>query len=178
MAAQLGSRLKHAVVLSTVGLAGLFVLTVFGRPPTTGEQPPAETSDEDVPEIDPLGPNSACYVCHIPFVREELGRDHLREKITCIDCHGLSAGHANDEDVGATPPDKTYQRHQVDASCAECHEEHDVPAKQIIARFLERKPPKRPAVCTDCHGTHKIERAQEEEKNDPSADAAPDGDDD
>jgi mono/diheme cytochrome c family protein len=33
---------------------------------------------------------------------------HLQAKVGCIDCHGISAGHANDEDIGATKPDITF----------------------------------------------------------------------
>jgi len=106
--------------------------------------------------------NATCYVCHMTFVREEISKVHFKEKVTCIKCHGLSAGHANDEHVGATKPDKLYKRHQIDAMCAECHEDHDAPAVEVIARFLECKPNQSPAVCTDCHGKHKIEPPAEE----------------
>ena len=126
------------------------------------EQEPA--GDEGEPaEIDPLGPNAACYVCHTTFVHEELSKQHLVEQIGCIKCHGLSDKHANDENIGATPPDVTYKRGQIDAACTiECHEEHDVPAKDVLARFLERKlPHSPPPVCTECHGTHRIEEAAE-----------------
>jgi hypothetical protein len=121
-----------------------------------------EDDSDDTPQIDPLGPNAACYVCHMTFVFEELAKVHLAEKTTCIDCHGLSAAHANDEHIGATKPDITYKRDQIDPSCEKCHEEHDVPATKVIARFLERKPAEAPASCTDCHGTHKIERPEGE----------------
>jgi hypothetical protein len=33
---------------------------------------------------------------------------------------------------------------------------------EVIARFLECKPNQSPAVCTDCHGKHKIEPPAEE----------------
>ena len=60
----------------------------------------------------------------------------------------------------ATRPDVTYPRDKVDVACAACHKQHDVPATKVIGRFLERKLPARPAViCTDCHGSHRIERA-------------------
>jgi len=110
--------------------------------------------------IDPMGPNAACYVCHQTFIFEEMSVVHKAEKVTCIKCHGLSAAHANDEHIGATPPDVRYPREKVDAACAECHEDHDVPAAKVLARFLERKLTPCPApVCTDCHGRHRIPEA-------------------
>jgi hypothetical protein len=111
---------------------------------------------------DALGANLACYVCHMTFIKEEMVRVHLKENIGCIKCHGLSDKHANDENIGATKPDVTFKRSQVDASCAQCHEGHDAPAKAVIARFQQRHlPADRTPICTDCHGTHKIERSAE-----------------
>ena len=84
---------------------------------------PQETGDDAADEgyLDPLGPNAACYVCHVTFVDEPLAVEHLQAKITCIDCHGTSQGHANDEDIGATPPDIVIKRPQVNRSCRKCH---------------------------------------------------------
>ncbi len=116
--------------------------------------------DEDA--IDPLGANAACYVCHMTFVKEELAKVHLKAKVGCIQCHGLSAKHANDENIGATKPDITFKREQVDASCAKCHQTHDAPAQKVVARFVERHlAANKPPICTDCHGQHKIARAAE-----------------
>jgi len=109
---------------------------------------------------DPMGPNGACYVCHMTFVREELAKTHLAKKVTCVKCHGLSAKHANDEDIGATKPDRPYTREQVNAMCRKCHRRHDVPPEDVVARWAERKLTQVPVVCTDCHGTHRIERAE------------------
>jgi hypothetical protein len=170
MAAPLGSRLGLAAWLGAVGL-GILVGLSFSQDVSPAEAPPRdENASESPPEIDPLGPNAACYVCHITFVREELSRTHLREKVACIDCHGLSAAHANDEDIGATPPDVTFKRHEIDASCRECHEGHDVPAREVIARWLEREQPGPSPVCTDCHGSHKIERLEGDETENASID--------
>lgn len=118
---------------------------------------PARAADEP---MDPLGPNAACYVCHMTFVHEKIAKLHKAEKIGCIDCHGVSAKHANDEKIGATPPDITFKRDKVDAACSKCHETHDAPATKVVARFLQRKLPAEPApICTDCHGQHRIDRA-------------------
>jgi hypothetical protein len=128
---------------------------------TTGGD--AENDADGQTFIDPMGPNAACYVCHMTFVFEELSVVHKAQKVTCIKCHGLSAGHANDENIGATPPDIRYPRDKIDAACGECHEGHDVPAVEVLVRFIERKLPAKPAaVCTDCHGRHRIPAAASE----------------
>jgi hypothetical protein len=148
-------------------VAVVFALDGFLLRPgrSQAENPPDSTpaaQAASAPEIDPLSVNATCYVCHTLFVWEEISKQHLAEDITCIKCHGLSAGHANDEDVGATKPDIVYRRDQVDAMCRECHTEHDVPARDVIGRFLERKLTVSPTICTDCHGEHRIEAAEEE----------------
>lgn len=130
-----------------------------------GSEPPAKAPARAAAESetadDPMGPNGACYVCHMTFVKEDLAKTHLTHKIACAKCHGLSDKHANDENIGATKPDITYRRAEVDASCQKCHEGHNASARKVVARFLERKlSPQVEAVCTDCHGTHKIDRSQ------------------
>lgn len=158
--------MKRALLLGAITL-GLLLIVSFSRDvrPAEAEGPCAGAKAESAEETNPLGANAACYLCHIPFVKEELSREHLKAEVSCIECHGLSAGHANDEDVGATPPEVTFKREQIDAMCRECHESHNVPAREVVARFVERRlSPKSAAVCTDCHGTHKIERPAEEDR--------------
>jgi formate-dependent nitrite reductase cytochrome c552 subunit len=115
---------------------------------------PGETADKEVHKAD----NSACYVCHANYQEEELVGWHAVEDTGCVDCHGDSFAHRNDEN-NTTPPDVMFPANKIDANCAECHEEHDVPADKIIARFLERCPEKndpKTLVCTDCHGQHRL----------------------
>jgi len=167
----MGDRLRQ------VGLAALaawvvLLATSLDWTPRCAEADPAEpdaSSDDD--QFERMWANAACCVCHITFVTEELAKTHLEAKIPCIECHGLSAGHANDEDIGATPPDVTYTRDQVDASCEKCHKHHDVPARDVVARWLERPGPKLPPICTDCHGSHRIAEAAEEAKK-PATDGS------
>lgn len=118
-----------------------------------------EANEED----SSLSVNAVCCMCHMTFIREELSKTHLDADVTCVRCHGVSAGHANDEDIGATPPDKSYGRDEVSSFCRECHEHHDVPPEQVVALWVARRPPASGAVCTDCHGTHRIESAASEE---------------
>jgi len=136
--------IAFAAALASATLAGALVLPTLA----------AENA------VDPMGPNGACYVCHMTFVREELSKTHLAKKVTCVRCHGLSAKHANDEDIGATPPDRPYTREQVNAMCRKCHKRHDVLPELVAARSIERGLTETPVVCTDCHGTHRIERPE------------------
>jgi hypothetical protein len=110
-----------------------------------------------------LGRNAGCYVCHMTFVGEELTVTHLEAGHGCVACHGPSAGHANDENIGATPPDRVFRRDEINPFCRECHPTHDVPPELVIARWLERTRERgiAPAqadtpTCTDCHGRHTI----------------------
>jgi hypothetical protein len=152
--------MRTAGILTALALP-LIVLHAALRPASGGDAPakPSPAQAEPAEETDPLGANAACYVCHVTFVKEDLSKVHLAAKVTCVQCHGLSDKHANDENIGATKPDITFKRHRIDAACVKCHETHDAPADKVIARFDERKLPSKPLpVCTECHGTHKIAR--------------------
>jgi hypothetical protein len=105
-----------------------------------------------------LADNSACHVCHTNYETEELAVVHAQDDLGCVDCHGKSYDHRNDED-NVTPPDIMFAQDQIDAGCGECHETHDAPARKVVARWQERCPAKtdpRQLVCTDCHGQHRL----------------------
>jgi hypothetical protein len=137
-----------------------------GRAPAAGGSPSAKAASQPAAadnQTDLLGVNAACYVCHMTFVKEELAKVHLAAKVTCVQCHGLSDKHANDENIGATKPDVLYRRSEIDASCVKCHPQHDAPARKVIARLLDRRlPSSSVAVCTDCHGLHRIAKEETE----------------
>ena len=102
--------------------------------------------------------NFACYVCHGNYDGEELVAEHGKEEVGCVDCHGQSIEHRNDED-NITPPDKMYALDQVDDMCSECHDMHDAPARKVLERWQERCPKKtspKEVVCTDCHFHHRL----------------------
>jgi hypothetical protein len=145
-------------------MTAALVLAAAVLPPASSRARTAKPCESQEPSArdasDVLGANAACLVCHLTFVKEELARTHQLKGVACTKCHGPSVAHANDEHVGATKPDVIFPRAKIDAGCAACHHGHDVPARQVVERFLERKLPAKPAaVCTDCHGTHRIERA-------------------
>ena len=83
--------------------------------------------------------NAACYVCHANFQDEELVTQHAAGDTGCVDCHGKSYPHRNDEN-NTTPPDMMFPREKIEASCLKCHETHDAPAAKVIARLHERLP--------------------------------------
>jgi hypothetical protein len=104
--------------------------------------------------------NFACYVCHGNYEDEELVLSHGKEEVGCIDCHGKSYPHRNDED-NITPPDKMYPLDTIEEMCGDCHDTHDAPAAKVLARWQERCPAKKDPkqiVCTDCHYKHRLER--------------------
>jgi hypothetical protein len=105
--------------------------------------------------------NDACYVCHGNYREEPMAVSHAEHDVSCMECHGPSLEHRNDED-NITPPDKMYALSKIDAGCrADCHTSHDAPAREVLRRWQERCPEKSDfsqVVCTDCHGFHRLPR--------------------
>lgn len=120
---------------------------------------PAELPRDPWAPVQPRGAdNSACYVCHANYEKESLAEVHRKANVGCVKCHGPSLAHRNDED-NVVPPDVMYWPERIDASCAECHLKHNAPARDVLARWLERCPEKtdpQAVVCTDCHGDHRL----------------------
>lgn len=121
---------------------------------------------EDPPEVDPwaapFGPvadNLACYCCHANYEEEQFVVYHAKANVGCVKCHGQSYAHRDDEN-NVTPPDTMFPPETIEANCKECHETHDAPAKDVIARWQERCPKKtkpEELLCMDCHGKHRLE---------------------
>jgi len=106
----------------------------------------------------PRADNEACYCCHRNYEGEELVEVHARENIGCMECHGLSIDHRNDEDH-VTPPDIMFAAEKIEPACVKCHETHDAPARKVLAMWKKRCPAKEnpeELVCTDCHGQHRL----------------------
>jgi hypothetical protein len=148
-----------AIVMSV--LIGLLVVNrcATAAPPLSIEH----LLDEKLPEApkaedEIVADNSACFVCHGNYQEEPFALLHAKEDVGCADCHGESHDHRNDED-NITPPDTMYAEADIEPGCAKCHETHDAPAADVIARWQECCPAKTdPAklVCTDCHGQHRL----------------------
>ena len=94
--------------------------------------------------------NMACFVCHANYRGEFLAESHAKANIGCINCHGDSFAHRNDEN-NTTPPEIMYSAERIDPFCQGCHDTHDIPPKKIIARWIEQKAKKPDATCQGCH---------------------------
>jgi hypothetical protein len=153
-----------ALVCVAIGVGVIAGLIAFQR--EAAAAPPLSIEhllDEELPEASQdegeiLADNSACYVCHGNYDGEPLVLSHAKEDVGCVDCHGESHDHRNDED-NITPPDTMYAPDGIDKACGKCHDMHDAPADKVIARWQERCPAKtdpKQIVCTDCHGEHRL----------------------
>jgi hypothetical protein len=109
--------------------------------------------------------NRLCLVCHELLATELISQKHEAKNILCIDCHGQSRLHMEDEML-MTRPDVLFGRTEVDPFCRGCHPGHKDPAK--VQAFLDEwRGRDRPngrvvtstSICMDCHGTHNRHRA-------------------
>jgi hypothetical protein len=104
--------------------------------------------------------NSACHVCHTNYRKEPLAMSHAGHGVGCVRCHGASEAHRNDEN-NITPPETMFPLATLDSACKKCHTRHNVPARVVVARFVERKltaTTLEHLVCTECHGEHRLPR--------------------
>ncbi len=106
--------------------------------------------------------NTFCVVCHLDLKKELIAAKHLEQDITCMQCHGSSTEHMQDEML-MTKPDILFGRTEVEPMCCECHETHQNPdaveafRKEWLGKHRENgRAITQNAVCTDCHGTHNI----------------------
>jgi hypothetical protein len=109
--------------------------------------------------------NAACYVCHPSLKTEAITTTHLDENVGCVDCHGPSTEHLQDE-MQMTTPDHLFGRLEVDGMCGKCHEDQHASVEDEVEVFRrEWEGRARPngrtisatSICTDCHGTHNID---------------------
>jgi Zn finger protein HypA/HybF involved in hydrogenase expression len=127
---------------------------------------PASRPADDKGASDGVAPNDMCHVCHIDFAEEKMAIRHAKAKVWCRDCHGLSAKHMSDENIGATRPDRVYKTTEVNGMCGKCHQKDKHPklsAEKRAARLAAGKKAQEKVkerrveiagICTDCHGSH------------------------
>ena len=165
----------RALGLTAAGLVslliGFLVLTDLpgdaqAQEPDEGGLPPLvidrSLTLEDSAEEDSshLKINQSCFVCHNNYQKEPMTTWHAKEGVGCVDCHGKSLAHRNDED-NITPPDIMYPAEKIDEACQECHDEHIAWPRDVLSMWQERCPEKTDfsqLVCTDCHGEHRLPR--------------------
>ena len=96
--------------------------------------------------------NTACFVCHANYKTESLANRHAGADIGCVNCHGQSSAHQNDEN-NITPPETIYSADKIDPFCRSCHKAHNISPRNIIARWVKRNPDKTAPTCRGCHET-------------------------
>lgn len=159
----------------------LFLLVPACREDRGGEKPPssgATAADASIVEtagaavggdrFSLAGPgprpadNSLCFVCHQGLSKELITTAHSTENILCVDCHGRSTLHMEDEML-MTQPDVLYGRNEVEDLCRRCHGPHKDPVK--VEQFREEwygrdrangRVVNMRSICTDCHGEHNL----------------------
>jgi hypothetical protein len=155
-------------IIIIVGFAGVLAIC-------SAEESQAEKPNE----------NSKCYVCHPGMKTEEISTIHIAMGISCDVCHGSSTEHMHDEML-MTEPDLLFGRSEVQKMCSNpsCHkpgegreiygrQDHKNP--EAVDAFFEKwtgrmRPNGRAvahnSVCTDCHGTHNINKPIETKSGD------------
>ncbi|UCE47305.1 MAG: hypothetical protein JSW47_17085 [Phycisphaerales bacterium] len=94
--------------------------------------------------------NMACFVCHANYMDEFLAERHAKANVGCVNCHGDSFAHRNDEN-NTTPPETMYAVEKIDPFCQECHEAHNIPPKKILAAWMKQRAKKPDVTCEGCH---------------------------
>lgn len=144
------------------GLAGIaaVVYTFTGADSSPSAKPWSPSSANTAPP--PLRPadNTACYECHEYLEHEEITAAHIKDDLLCVDCHGPSQQHREDDNP-LIKADVTYGRAEVDPHCEDCHPSHKYPAR--VRDYLNEWRGKTrengrvitdQSICTDCHGKH------------------------
>jgi len=134
-----------------------------GLPPLVVDKDAPRLTDEPTKKgPKPKADNSACFVCHGNYEEEPFALGHSIDDVGCIDCHGESLAHRDDEDH-LTPPDIMYPPEKIAPACKECHETHDAAAVKVLKTWQKCCPKKTfdDILCTDCHAaTHRLPKRQ------------------
>ncbi|MBN2594368.1 MAG: hypothetical protein JXA81_12740 [Sedimentisphaerales bacterium] len=136
-------------------------------PPEAKDEAPLLLDDEPLlllegePQADqsdgPKADNSRCFVCHINYMQEDIAVIHARASIGCASCHGESDEHIADESWASggngTAPDIMYLPAKINPFCMDCHTRDKIDTEQHKPLFANMGK----MVCTDCHGSHRLE---------------------
>ena len=127
-------------------------LVVDTSAPLLLDEPAEEEEASAVLTTQAASANTACFVCHANYKAESLANDHVRADIGCVNCHGQSSAHQNDEN-NITPPETMYSADKIDPFCRSCHKAHNISPRNIIVRWVKRNPDKTAPTCRGrgCH---------------------------
>ncbi len=125
-------------------------LVVDTSAPLLLDEPTEEEEAFAVAATQAAAENTACFVCHANYMTEFLANRHAKADIGCVNCHGVSSAHRNDEN-NITPPEIMYSAEKIDPFCQDCHEAHDIPPKKIIANWAKKIRDKANSSCRGCH---------------------------
>ncbi len=134
-------------------------LVVDTSAPLLLDEPTEEEKDSAIATTQAAVENTACFVCHANYKAEFLVECHVKVNIGCVDCHGQSSAHQNDEN-NITPPETMYSAQKIDPFCRSCHNAHDIPPKKVIAHWLKRKAEKNDPSCQGCHEDNDVPPAK------------------
>jgi len=113
-------------------------------------------------------PENSCAVCHSDVHVELKDSNHAREGVKCADCHGGNPNALNVAGAHTGNFRGSFDRKQIVELCARCHSDaakmkpYGIPIDQHALYLTSvhgkklTEGDKNVAVCTDCHGTHRI----------------------
>ncbi len=178
------SERRLILVIAAIGLAliaaGVLPLSVYAQ---EASPEPEATPDLQliynlgIPPVVPTGDNSYCAVCHSTpwrtatledgtqlnmYVPEHVvansvhGTSNDAGQLGCVDCHGNNFPH------GATPATSRDYALQAINACVACHASEAQDLQVGLHEQAIMAGNKDAAVCTDCHGSHNIQRVVEQ----------------
>ncbi|MFN8378154.1 MAG: cytochrome c3 family protein [Anaerolineae bacterium] len=186
----MNSERRLILIFATIGLAlvvaGLLPLSVSAQESTP--EPVVEVTPEATVDLTPIydlgaapvvptGDNSYCLLCHgqpwrtatladgtqlnmyVPahtIANSVHGEDNPVGQLGCVDCHGDNFPHS---EPPATARDYALQ---AISACVACHASEAQDLQVGLHEQAIRQGDKEAAVCTDCHGSHNIQRVVEQ----------------
>jgi len=96
-------------------------------------------------------PLAGCILCHVDIEDEHLASTHCTaDNMGCVECHGQSVGHINDEN-NEVKPDVMFTRANTDRLCSPCHD-----CSRQVTPDWKQTPASKRKTCTGCHPAHRF----------------------
>lgn len=176
-------KLRGIAIVAVAGLASMTLMCTSSQDGTKhphGGSADSASVGKPVPKAVPRpADNRLCLVCHEALTEELISRVHEKHGILCIDCHGPSTLHMEDE-MQMTKPDVLFGRGEVESYCQGCHSQHKDQAK--VEKFRQDnwgrdlsngRVVNNASICTDCHGRHNIGHEKRESQSAPATELGP-----